>query len=216
MESFSTVEGKICPVPIKDIDTDMIIPAQFLTSISRDGFGAHLFTRLRDNDPSFPLNLPMFRGAEILVGDSNFGCGSSREHAVWAILGAGFKVVIAKNFADIFSSNSGKNGLLLIKLPEAPVEYLLQEGARRELRLRVDLEAQVVSEIEAGGVKTTWKFDYDPFLKYCLLNGLDELDYLRSQRSVIDEKRAHLEGAFFFDARTPNWPPADAVPTESK
>jgi 3-isopropylmalate/(R)-2-methylmalate dehydratase small subunit len=210
MKSFSTVEGKICPIPVKDIDTDMIIPAQFLTSISRDGFGAHLFIRLRDKDPSFPLNLPAFKGAEILVGDSNFGCGSSREHAVWAILGAGFKVVIAKSFADIFSTNSGKNGLLLIKLPEAVVEHLLHEGARRELRLRVDLAAQEVTELGSEGAGTIWKFEYDPFLKYCLLNGIDELDYLRSQSPAIDERRKQLEETFFFDARRPNWSSIEA------
>lgn len=205
MNPFSTLEGKICPIPIKDIDTDMIIPAQFLTSISRDGFGAHLFTRLREKDSSFPLNLPVFKDATVLVGDSNFGCGSSREHAVWAILGAGFKVVIAKSFADIFRNNSGKNGLLLITLADSDVEYLQKEGAQRELRVKVSLEAQEVSEIGDQGVIKTWKFDYDPFLKYCLLHGLDELDYLLSQRSYIEERRSQLQENFFFDAHSPNW-----------
>lgn len=181
----------------------MIIPAQYLTSISRDGFGTHLFTRLRAADPQFPLNLPENKGAEILVADSNFGCGSSREHAVWAILGGGFKVVIAKSFADIFTSNSGKNGLLLVKLPEDVVDYLLVEGAKRTLTVTVDLHAQTVTEQSANSPRT-WNFEYDPFVKHCLLNGLDDLEYLRSQQSAIDARKAALAPHFYFDATSPN------------
>src|SRR5271163_1016549 len=109
MERFKAISSKVIPLPMKDVDTDLIIPAQFLTSISRDGYGENLFRRLRDADPQFPLNLAKHAGAEILVADSNFGCGSSREHAVWALQGAGFRAVLAKSFADIFYSNASKN-----------------------------------------------------------------------------------------------------------
>ena len=204
MNKFSTVTSSICPLPIKDIDTDMIIPAQYLTSISRDGFGEHLFTRLRSSDPTFPLNLPQFSGAEILVADSNFGCGSSREHAVWAILGGGFKVVIAKSFADIFKSNSGKNGLVLVQLDESAVDYLLSEGAQRKVTLTINLSEQLVTEVESSSSPRQWRFDYDPFVKYCLLNGLDDLEYLRSQKNEIDARKAALSRHFYFDATTPN------------
>src|ERR1700760_4652939 len=110
MEKFEKLKSKVIPLPMTDVDTDMIIPAQFLTSISRDGYGQNLFRRLRDNDPDFPFNQAKYSGAEILVADDNFGCGSSREHAVWALAGAGVKAVIAKSFADIFFGNSAKNG----------------------------------------------------------------------------------------------------------
>ena len=204
MQPFSNLSSTVCPIPIKDIDTDMIIPAQFLTSISRDGFGQHLFTRLKATDPSFPLNIPRYQGAEILLADSNFGCGSSREHAVWAIHGAGFKAVIAKSFADIFSSNSGKNGLLLIRLPEEVVNYLLAKASAHELRLKIDLEAQEVTELDAGKAQNVWHFKYDPFLKHCLINGLDELDYLLSQNAEILARKTQLQENFYFNALQPN------------
>ena len=112
MEKFETLTSKTVPLPLNNVDTDMIIPAQFLTSISRDGYGENLFRRLKDEDPNFPLLQKRYADAKILVVGDNFGCGSSREHAVWALTGAGIKVVIGKSFADIFTSNSGKNGLL--------------------------------------------------------------------------------------------------------
>jgi 3-isopropylmalate/(R)-2-methylmalate dehydratase small subunit len=163
---------------MNDVDTDLIIPAQYLTSTSREGFGENLFRRLRDGDPSFPLNQPRFQGAEILVVGENFGCGSSREHAVWALQGAGFRAIIGKSFADIFSSNSGNNGLLLVQLEEEAIQALLQRAAEEELQLTVDLEALTVAIVgDRGGA---WSFHYDPFRRHCLLNGLDTLDYLRS------------------------------------
>ena len=194
MEKFTTVAARIVPVPISDIDTDMIIPAPFLKSTSREGFGENLFRRLRDDDPSFPLNQDKYGGAEILVGNRNFGCGSSREHAVWAILGAGFKVVIAKSFADIFFNNSAKNGLLLITLPEPVVDQMLSQGQSGQYQVKVDLAAQTAA-LPDGSVHG---FQYDPFRKHCLLNGLDDIDYIFSYRKEIAELRTAQEKNRFF------------------
>jgi 3-isopropylmalate/(R)-2-methylmalate dehydratase small subunit len=159
----------------------MIIPAQFLTSISREGFGQNLFRRLRDADPNFAFNQRRFAGASILVAGSNFGCGSSREHAVWALAGAGIKVVIAKSFADIFYSNCAKNGLLLVVLPEPVIDRLLKEADQADLELTVSLENQKVT-LPNGEL---FEFDYDPFRKHCLLNGLDDIDYILSMKEEI-------------------------------
>lgn len=183
MDPLVKVTGKVVPLPVKDVDTDMIIPAQYLTSISREGFGNFLFKRLRDADPNFPLNLPQYKSAPILVADANFGCGSSREHAVWALKDAGIKVIIAPSFADIFFNNSAKNGLLLIKAPHEYVASLLREAARGEVILDVDLDAQ---EIRRDGIPSL-PFTYDPFRRYCIMNGLDDLDYVLSHKEEIQE-----------------------------
>lgn len=200
MQPFTTITSKAAPLPIKDVDTDMIIPAQFLTSISREGFGANLFMRLKSADPEFFLNQERFKGAQILVGDSNFGCGSSREHAVWALLGAGIRVVIAKSFADIFASNSGKNGLLLVTLEAAVVDALLEEATRSDLHLSVDLATQSVSDSSGRG----WSFTYDPFLKHYMLNGLDDMEYLRTRIPQIEEAKATQKQSWFFSVGAPN------------
>ncbi len=184
MEQFKSLTAKVLPLPIKDIDTDMIIPAQFLTSVSREGYGENLFRRLRDQDPQFPLNMPKYKDASIMLTDSNFGCGSSREHAVWAILDAGFKVVISKSFADIFYSNSAKNGLVLVTLPEEIVDDLLLEAKNKELLLSVDLENQQVQN-----EKQIYPFTYDAFRRHCILNGLDDIDYILSAKSEIADFR---------------------------
>ena len=149
--------------------------------MSRKGYGENLFRRLRDSSKDFVLNQPRYRKAQILVADHNFGCGSSREHAVWALTDWGFKIVIAKSFADIFSGNSAKNGLLLIALPEATVEHFQREAAE-SLELTVDLERQEVRD-NRGEVHL---FDYDPFRKHCLLQGVDDLDYILSRKAQID------------------------------
>lgn len=192
MEKFSPVTSRVVPLPIKDVDTDMIIPAQFLTSISREGYGKNLFRRLKDSDPSFPMNEKRYEGARILVADSNFGCGSSREHAVWALLGAGFRVVIAKSFADIFFNNSAKSGLLLVSLPGPVVDRMLDE-AQGSLELTVDLQQQTVSF--GNGEKL--HFSYDPFRKHCLLNGLDDIDYIASHAAEIAAFREKQESTRF-------------------
>jgi 3-isopropylmalate/(R)-2-methylmalate dehydratase small subunit len=169
---------------MKDVDTDLIIPAQFLTSISRDGYGQNLFRRLRDNDPNFPFNLPQYSDAQILVAQSNFGCGSSREHAVWALQGAGIKVVIASSFADIFFNNSAKNGLVLVQLTQSEVEAILSQAAAGECTLTVDLEKQTVTAKNGE-----YKFDFDSFRRHCILNGLDDIDYILSFQNEIAKFR---------------------------
>jgi 3-isopropylmalate/(R)-2-methylmalate dehydratase small subunit len=184
MEKFKSLTAKVLPLPIKDIDTDMIIPAQFLTSVSRDGYGQNLFRRLRDQDPQFPLNMTKYQDAAIMLTDNNFGCGSSREHAVWAILDAGFKVVISKSFADIFYSNAAKNGLVLVTLPEKVADDLLLEAKNKELILTVDLEKQQVQKDSE-----VYNFTYDSFRKHCILNGLDDIDYILSAKNEIAEFR---------------------------
>ncbi|MBA3858544.1 MAG: 3-isopropylmalate dehydratase small subunit [Cyanobacteria bacterium PR.3.49] len=185
----TTVTSKAMPVPMKDVDTDLIIPAQFLTSISKDGYGANLFRRLRDNDPNFPMNRKEFDGASILVTDSNFGCGSSREHAVWALTGAGIKVVIAKSFSDIFYNNSAKNALLLVVLEDKVVDEILQSAKNADYEVTVDLESQTVTLPDGS----SHKFEYDQFRKHCMLNGLDDIEYIRSHASEIQEFRNRQE-----------------------
>jgi len=147
---------------MKDVDTDLIIPAQFLTSISKDGYGENLFARLREGNPNFPLNKPQYADASVLVADNNFGCGSSREHAVWALTGAGIKVVIAKSFADIFYNNSSKNGLLLVVLPAATVDQIIHEAEKGDCVVTV--EQGTKTQTITDGSKHS--FDYDPFRKH--------------------------------------------------
>lgn len=200
MRAFSSITSIAAPLPLKDVDTDMIIPAQHLTSISRDGFGEHLFERLRTTVPSLYSNQERYRDARILIADTNFGCGSSREHAVWALLGAGIHVVIAPSFADIFASNSSKNGLLLVTLDASVVKALLAEAEDQGVTLSVDLHSQRVSASDGR----MWSFPYDPFRKHCLLRGLDDLDYLRSRLAMISAKREELERYSFFRVGTPN------------
>lgn len=189
MERFTTVTSRVVPLPLADVDTDLIIPAQYLTSISRNGYGENLFRRLRDTEPEFALNQPRFAGATVLVADANFGCGSSREHAVWALTGAGFKVVIAKSFADIFSSNSAKNGLLLVTLPNEVVDDLLQQGQQTECTVSVNLEKQQVELCDGR----FFRFEYNSFRRHCLLNGLDDIDYILSFNEEIKLFRSRQE-----------------------
>jgi 3-isopropylmalate/(R)-2-methylmalate dehydratase small subunit len=186
MEKFVREEGLVVPLDRANIDTDAIIPKQFLKSIKRTGFGPNLFDEWRyldrgepdmDNskrplNPDFILNKPRYRGATVLVARENFGCGSSREHAPWALLQYGFQTVIAPSFADIFYNNSLKNGLLLINLPPSVVDQLIHEAEGREgYRLAVDLEDQSVTT--PGG--EVFKFEIDPFRKHCIMNGLDDI-----------------------------------------
>jgi len=200
MKAFTTVTSIAAPLSIKDVDTDMIIPAQFLTSISREGFGDKLFVRLRAAIPDLFLNQERFSKAEILVADSNFGCGSSREHAVWALMGAGIKVVIAKSFADIFASNSAKNGLLLITLDDATVDSLLTDSTQGDLVLTVDLLNQTIATKDGRA----WSFPYEPFRKHCMLNGLDDMEYLRSRLPDIKRLKESQQSNRFFSVGSPN------------
>ena len=186
MEKYVRKEGLVAPMDRANVDTDAIIPKQFLKSIERTGFGPNLFDEWRyldhgepgmDNSKrplnrDFVLNQDRYRGATVLLARENFGCGSSREHAPWALLQYGFQTVIAPSFADIFYNNSLKNGLLLIKLDARIVDRIFHEvEATPGYRVAVDLEAQTVTT--PGG--ETFSFDIDPFTKHCLLNGLDEI-----------------------------------------
>ena len=193
MNKFSTISSRAIPLNLNDVDTDLIIPAQYLTGISRDGYAEGLFRRLRDVDPHFPLNLPDFRQAQILVASENFGCGSSREHAVWALTGWGIQVIIAKSFADIFAGNSAKNGLLLITLPATTVDRLRSIAESSGELFEINLHTQTVS---VSG--QTHPFEYDPFRKHCLLEGLDDLDYILSMRNQIEAFRRSSEKSHYF------------------
>ena len=186
MEKFIRREGLVAPMDRANVDTDSIIPKQYLKSIKRTGYGPNLFDEWRYLDhgepgmdhskrplnPEFVLNQARYRGATVLLARENFGCGSSREHAPWALLQYGFQAVIAPSFADIFYTNSLKNGLLLIRLDAKIVDRLFSEARGAEgYRLAVDLEGQTVST--PGG--ESFKFEIDPFAKHCLMNGLDEI-----------------------------------------
>jgi len=189
MQPFIKTTSTVIPLPIKDIDTDMIIPAQYLTQTGMDGYGDHLFERLRQNDSDFPLNKDEYKASNILVASSNFGCGSSREHAVWALKAWGIKVVIASSFADIFFSNSGKNGLVTVILEEEVVEDILAKSQAGKYELEVNLATQTVKTPE-GKIH---HFKYDPFRRDCILDGLDDLDYILQKSEEInnwDKKRS--------------------------
>jgi 3-isopropylmalate/(R)-2-methylmalate dehydratase small subunit len=177
MLSFTKHKGLVATLDRVNVDTDQIIPKQFLKRIERTGFGQYLFFDWRFLDdgspnPDFELNQPRFKGATILLGRTNFGCGSSREHAPWALLDYGFRVIIAPSFADIFYNNCFKNGMLPITLPEAQVEQLFQRvRAEESYELNADLERQWISD-ESG---LRMSFEIDPFRRECLLKGLDDI-----------------------------------------
>jgi 3-isopropylmalate/(R)-2-methylmalate dehydratase small subunit len=176
MEPLVVHTGKVAALNRVTVDTDQIIPKQFLKRVERTGFGRFLFFDWRylpdgSPDPQFELNQEHNHGATILVASHNFGCGSSREHAPWALLDYGFKVIIAPSFADIFYNNCFKNGILPIRLPEEQVEQLLERAAQQEYRLTIDLKAQKVQD-EQG---SEWTFDVDQYWKEMLLNGWDEI-----------------------------------------
>ena len=200
MEPFVTLTAKTAPLKLADVDTDLIIPAQHLTGVSKKGYGAHLFERLRKQDPHFFLNQKKYCDAQILITRGNFGCGSSREHAVWAILDAGYKVIIAPSFADIFFSNGAKNGLLLVQLPEEVVELLLEEAESGTYELTVDLQRQKVLLPD----DTDHDFDFDPFRKDCILNGYDDLRYIFSNKDKIAEYKKAAESRMFYSTLVRN------------
>ena len=177
MEPFKTLTSTAVPLDRTNVDTDQIIPKQFLKRIERTGYGDFLFfdwrrTASGDPDPSFELNDPRYKGAQILIAGKNFACGSSREHAAWALSDYGFRVVIAPTFADIFYSNAGKNGIILCRLTEEEVQTLLtRTTANPKHQITINLEAQTVTDNEGFSAH----FDIDPFRKHCLLNGLDDI-----------------------------------------
>lgn len=188
MEKFTSLTGIAAPMPLVNIDTDMIIPKQFLKTIKRSGLGVNLFDEMRyDNDgkeiPDFVLNQPAYRNAEILVAGDNFGCGSSREHAPWALLDFGIRCVISTSFADIFYNNCFKNGILPIVMPQDQVEILMEDARKGEnARIAIDLESQIVTSADGQ----EFRFEVDPFKKHCLLNGLDDIGLTLEKVSAID------------------------------
>jgi 3-isopropylmalate/(R)-2-methylmalate dehydratase small subunit len=181
MRPINILTSTAAPLPLPNIDTDQIIPKQFLKRIERTGYEDFLFYDWRYTfdaagnttpNPSFILNNPAYKSAEILLAERNFGCGSSREHAAWAINQYGFRAVIAPTFADIFFSNAGKNGIILVRLTDAEVETLIQRStANPQHKITINLEAQTVTDEEGFHAH----FDIDPFRKHCLLNGLDDI-----------------------------------------
>jgi 3-isopropylmalate/(R)-2-methylmalate dehydratase small subunit len=183
MEQFVNLYAKVLPIDIDNVDTDMIIPAQHLTSVSKEGYGDNLFSNLKKLYPDFILNNQDYHASKILLSKENFGCGSSREHAVWAIKQYGIKVVICSSFSDIFFNNAVKNGLLLITLSKATINAWINASvADSSLQMTVDLTRQEISFINE-----IISFSYDPFRKYCLLNGVDDLDYLLSKETLIKQ-----------------------------
>jgi len=187
MEKFTVLNGLVAPLDRANVDTDQIIPKEHLKSIKRTGFADALFAAWRHN-PEFVLNQPRYRGATILLARRNFGCGSSREHAPWALMDYGFRCVIAPSFADIFFTNCFKNGLLPVGLSEAEVEALFHDAAAFPgFRLIVDLDAQTVSTADRA---KTFRFEVDAFRKYCLLNGLDEIGLTLRHADLIREFEA--------------------------
>jgi 3-isopropylmalate/(R)-2-methylmalate dehydratase small subunit len=177
MDKFTTLDGIAAPLPMINVDTDKIIPKQHLKTIKRSGLGSVLFDELRfradgSENPDFILNKPAYRHAKVLVAGENFGCGSSREHAPWALLDFGIRCVIASSFADIFYNNCFKNGILPIKLPQEIVDELMDDARKgANARLSIDLEKQTITRPDGGVVS----FEIDPFRKHCLLNGLDDV-----------------------------------------
>ncbi len=211
MEAFTTMNGLVVPLDRANVDTDAIIPKQFLKSIKRTGFGPYLFDEWRYEDigqpgmdctnrpkrADFVLNQPRYQGAEVLLARENFGCGSSREHAPWALLDFGFRCIIAPSFADIFYNNCFKNGILPIILSEADMDQLFRECAAAEgYRLNIDLQAQTV--ITPSG--QSFSFDIDEFRKHCLLEGLDDIGLTLADADDIRayEARRAQEAAWLF------------------
>lgn len=188
MDKFTTLTGVAAPLPMINVDTDMIIPKQFLKTIKRSGLGRNLFDEMRYDDAGaevddFVLNRPAYRGASILVTGENFGCGSSREHAPWALLDFGIRCIIAPSFADIFFNNCFKNGILPIRLPQAEVDKLMDDAQRgANATLTVDLKAQEIRGPDGGVIR----FEVDPFRKHCLLNGLDDIGLTLQKGDKID------------------------------
>ncbi|MCL4188479.1 MAG: 3-isopropylmalate dehydratase small subunit [Rhodobacteraceae bacterium] len=197
MDKFTALTGVAAPLPLVNVDTDMIIPKQFLKTIKRTGLGRNLFDEMRYTPdgaeiPDFVLNRPAYRNAEILVAGENFGCGSSREHAPWALLDFGIRCVIAPSYADIFYQNCFKNGILPIVLPQEAVDVLMDDARRgANARITVDLPSQTVTASDG----TTFAFEIDPFKKHCLLNGLDDIGLTMEKAPAIDGFEARAAAA---------------------
>ena len=197
MDKFTKLTGIAAPMPLINIDTDMIIPKQFLKTIKRSGLGVNLFDEMRFDDDGneiadFVLNKPAYRESQIIVAGDNFGCGSSREHAPWALLDFGIRCVISTSFADIFYNNCFKNGILPIVLPQEDVDKLMDDAERgANAVVTVDLENQTITGPDGGTVT----FEVDAFRKHCLLNGLDDIGLTMEKSPSIDSFEAKAEQA---------------------
>ncbi|MCH1542877.1 MAG: 3-isopropylmalate dehydratase small subunit [Alphaproteobacteria bacterium] len=195
MEKFDKLTGIAAPLDIINVDTDMIIPKQFLKTIQRSGLGKNLFDEMRytldgDEIEDFVLNQPAYRSAEILVAGDNFGCGSSREHAPWALLDFGIRCVIAPSFADIFYNNCFKNGILPIVLPQQDVDKLMEDAQRgANATVSIDLDSQTIKGPDGGEIS----FQVDAFRKQCLMEGLDDIGLTLQKAALIDEYEAGLD-----------------------
>ncbi|MFZ1087396.1 MAG: 3-isopropylmalate dehydratase small subunit [Terracidiphilus sp.] len=203
MEPFRTLTSLAAPLDRANVDTDQIIPKQFLKRIERTGYGDFLFYDWRNNaagepDPAFVLNDPRYKGARILIAGKNFACGSSREHAAWALENFGFRVVIAPSFADIFFSNAGKNGIVLVRLSEEQVNQLMNNAKMvANYQLTVSLEEQTVTD--SLGFKAS--FEVDPFRKFCLIEGLDDIGLTLRHAAALDAFEAKHDQAGWLKAK---------------
>ena len=198
MQPFRTLTSVATPLDRVNVDTDQIIPKQFLKRIERTGYGEFLFFDWR-KDPAFEINQPRYKGSQILVAAKNFGCGSSREHAAWALSDFGFRCVIAPSFADIFHSNAGKNGILLVTLPEDQVQTLLDRAAKTEsYKLNVSLEDETLSDDQGFSAK----FSIDPFRRDCLLEGLDDIGLTLRHAAALDSFEQGHNSKFWLAARS--------------
>jgi 3-isopropylmalate/(R)-2-methylmalate dehydratase small subunit len=207
MQPINILTSHAVPLDVSNIDTDQIIPKQFLKRIERTGYGEFLFFDWRreqegpdagEPKPDFVLNQPQYAGAKILIAGKNFGCGSSREHAAWALTDFGFLAVIAPSFADIFFSNAGKNGMILVRLSEADVNLLTHRSLNNpQHSITINLEEQTVTDDE--GFHAT--FEIDPFRKYCLLNGLDDIGLTLRHEAELDAFEQEHESEFWFAAK---------------
>jgi 3-isopropylmalate/(R)-2-methylmalate dehydratase small subunit len=197
MQPFTKLTSTPAPLKVVNVDTDMIIPKQYLKTIKRTGLGTALFAEMRYDEqgrenPDFVLNKPAYRKSEILVAGDNFGCGSSREHAPWALLDFGIRCVISTSFADIFYNNCFKNGILPIKVSQEDLDKLFDDADRgANATLTVDLEAQTIAGPDGGTVR----FEIDPFRKHCLLNGLDDIGLTMEKKGAIDRFEAKAAGS---------------------
>jgi len=196
MEKFENVSGIAAPMPLVNIDTDMIIPKVFLKTIKRSGLGVNLFDEMRferdgTEKADFVLNKPQYRDASIIVAGDNFGCGSSREHAPWALADFGIKVIVSTSFADIFFNNCFKNGILPIVLPQDQVDVIMKDSEKgSNARIEVDLESQTLTTSDGE----TFAFEVDEFKKHCLVNGLDDIGLTMEKAVSIDTFEAKAAG----------------------
>ena len=197
MDKFNTLTSVAAPLPMQNVDTDKVIPARFLKTIKRSGLGVHLFDPMRylpdgSENPDFVLNQDPFRKAQILIAHENFGCGSSREHAPWALLDFGIRCIIAPDFADIFYNNSFKNGILPVRLPRAVCDQLMDDARQGDnARITIDLERQVVVRPNGDEIP----FEIDPFREHLLLNGLDDIGQTLQHVGAIDGYEARQRQA---------------------